>query len=228
MKGLFKKYLWIFEFLGAAVLLAMGIYGKVRVEIFLYIVGIALIIFGLFRIIPLLKTTKDKQLKIIYTVEILLGIIAGVILIIEGGKGSEYNQNLMRYLVGGVFYLRGGIYFYATVLRKEATDYIKFITHLIIITLGVVIITLDFFTPETLSWIVLIMAILSAIFISFSGFNHYKNFRYEQATKDEVKNITIDTTEKVYDAPSKPVKDDYVDPDPIKDEVEEPLDEANI
>jgi uncharacterized membrane protein HdeD (DUF308 family) len=227
MKGFFKKYLWVFEFLGAAVLLAVGIYATVVPEIFLYIVGIALIIFGLFRIIPLLKTTKDNILKIVYTVEILLGIVAGVLLIMEGSKGAEYNQDLMRYLVGSVFYLRGAIYFYSTVLRKESTDYIKFITHIILITLGVVIITLNFFTPQTLAWIVLVIAALSALFISFSGIKNYKNFRYEQVAKEEIKKVKITTKEKGKEAPSATIKEEYVDPVPLKKDIEEPRDEIN-
>ena len=98
MKQFFKKYLWLFEFLGVAVILAVGIFAFVKEEIFLFIVGFALIIFGLFRVIPLIKTTKDKLLRIIYPIEIAFNVIAGVLLIVEGTK-DQYDENLMRYLL---------------------------------------------------------------------------------------------------------------------------------
>ncbi|MDD4000099.1 MAG: hypothetical protein PHX62_04300 [Bacilli bacterium] len=222
MKSFFKKYLWLFEFIGVAIILAVGVFAFVKQEVFLYITGFALIIFGLLRVIPLIKTTKDLVLKIVYTVEIVFNIVAGVLLIVEGGKGDEYNENLMRYLVGAVFYVRGAIYFYSTVIRKEATDYLKFFVHLLLITLGVIIFVTSFFTVKNMAWVVLVLAILSAIFIGFSGYKNYKNYRYEGLAREETKKIVEEKEE----------EEGYVDPLPSKDDViipeEEKQEEINL
>src|SRR5690554_5757900 len=113
MKNFFKKYLFVFEFIAIAILLAVGIYLVVVPEVFLYIVGIALIIFGLYRVIPLVKTTEDKLMKFIYIAEVLLNIAAGVLLVLEGTK-DEPNRDLLRYVIGSVLYLRGFLYFFST------------------------------------------------------------------------------------------------------------------
>jgi uncharacterized membrane protein HdeD (DUF308 family) len=221
MKQFFKKYLWLFEFLGVAIILAVGIFAFVKEGVFLYISGLALIIFGLLRIIPLVKTTKDNLLKIIYSVEVAFNVIAGVLLIVEGGK-DDYSESLMRYLVGAVFYLRGVLYFFGTVIRKEPTDYPKFVTHIVLITLGPIIIVTNLFTAEKPARVVLIIAVISAIFIALSGVKNYKNYRYEMLAKEETKRIKK----------QEPVAEDKIeDPQPAKEEIiipeEEKQDELN-
>lgn len=221
MKNFFKKYLWLFEFIGVAIILAVGIFAFVKQEVFLYIAGFSLIVLGLMRVVPLVKTTKDNLLKIIYTVEIVFNVIAGILLVVEGGK-DDYSENLMRYLLGAVFYLRGAIYFYAAVLRKESTDYLQFFTHLILLTLGVVVFVTKFFTVTNLAWVVLVLAILSAFFIGYSGYRNYRNFRYERLAREETKKIIKEEKpEKVYEDP-KPVKDDVIIPE------EEEREELNV
>ena len=223
MKAFIKKYQWLFEFIGVAIILAVGIFAFVKQEVFLYIAGFALIIMGLLRIIPLLKTTKDMVLKIIYAVEILLNVVTGVLLVLEGGK-DDYSENLMRYLVGAVLYLRGAIYFFATVIRKEATDHLQFIVHLAFITLGVVILATDYFTVKNLAFVVLILAIIAAFFIGYSGFRNYKNYRYERLAREE--------TKKIIQKPAEKEEEGYVDPAPVKEDIiipeEEEKEELNV
>ncbi|MFA7529577.1 MAG: hypothetical protein WCZ85_05025 [Bacilli bacterium] len=188
MKNFFKKYLFVFEWIGAAILLAVGIVVVVTPDIFLYIAGIALIIFGLFRLYPLLKTTKDRLMMSIYLVEILLNVVVGILLVLEGGK-DDASQSLLRYSVGGILWLRGVLYFFATVLRKESTDYAQFATHIGVITLGPIILFTDFFNQKNLAWILLIFAILSALVIAFDGYKNYKNYRYEWLAKEETRRV---------------------------------------
>ena len=215
----FLKNTYGFEFIGVAIILAVGFFAFFKKEVFLYIAGFALIIMGLLRVIPLVKTTKDNVLKIIYSAEIFLNVLAGILLILEGGKGDDYKPDLMRYLVGGVLYLRGAIYYYATVLRKEATDYLEFFVHLALLTLGVIIFVTKFFTVDNLAWVVLILAILAALFIGYSGYRNYRNYRYGLATE----------AKKIKHAPA---EEGYVDPEPLKDDViipeEEEREELNV
>lgn len=223
MKSFFKKYLFIFEFIAVAILLTVGIIVKENKEIFLYIVGLALIIFGVLRAFPLIKTTKDKLMKLIYIGEIILNIGAGIILIAAAGK-EEDSGNLMGYIVGAILYLRGFFYFFSTVIRKESTDYVKFFTHIVVISLGVIILFReDLFNKEVMAWIVLILCVLSSIFIAISGFGHYKNYRYEQLAKDETKKAIEKQKEK--DKKEKEEKIPLNDPLPTKDSIKEPVEE---
>lgn len=188
MKNLFKKYLFVFEFIAIAILLAVGIFLQFKHELFLFIVGFILVIFGLYRIYPLIKTTKDNVLKVFLIIEILLNIVAGVFLIMEGMK-DKVNEDLMRYLVGSVLYLRGFIYFFGTSLRKESTDYTKFFVHIGFFTLGTILLIVNILDSRILAAIVLVLALISSAFLSFSGYGHYKKYRYEQLAKDETQKV---------------------------------------
>ena len=68
MTNFFKKYLWIFEWIGAALLITLGVVVAVEDQIVHVVTGIVLTLFGLFRVIPLVKTTKTKSMKIILTI----------------------------------------------------------------------------------------------------------------------------------------------------------------
>jgi len=226
MKNFFKKYLYVFEFIGVAVILAVGVLAKTQESVLLYIVGLTLIVFGLLRIVPLLKTTPDNVLKALYVFEICLNIIVGIVLVIEGNKGDESSLgNLFGYLIGGVLFLRGFIYFFSTSIRRESTDYPKFFTHIGLFTVGTVIITKGGFDNILLGWVILVLSILSALFIGFSGYKNYKNSRYEQLAKDETKkSIREEKREKV--------QNQIEDPAPRKEDViipeDEKRDEVNL
>lgn len=215
MKSFFKKYLFVFEFIAVAILLAVGIYLVVDPQVFLYIVGLALIIFGLYRVIPLVKTTKDKVMKLILVCEVLLNVVAGVVLFYEGTKdSSNYNEDLLRWIIGAVFYLRGFLYFFGTVIRKESTDYTRFFVHIGVFTLGTGILFNNFLSPKIMSYIVLVLCILASIFISISGIGHYKNYRFEQLAKDETRKAFEKQKEKELEE-----KIPLIDPLPTKEDL---------
>ncbi|HPT89117.1 MAG TPA: hypothetical protein PLY84_01910, partial [Bacilli bacterium] len=72
MMKLLKKYVWLFEWIAAALILALGIYVAVEPSVLYLVAGIAITILGLFRLVPLLKTTEDKVLKFIYLGEMIV------------------------------------------------------------------------------------------------------------------------------------------------------------
>lgn len=222
MKNFFKKYLFVFEFIAVAILITVGIVLKINEHIFMYIVGIALVIFGAFRIIPLIKTTEDKLLKWIYAGEILISVAAGVLLFLEGNKGENYNKGLLRWFIGAILYIRGFVYVFSTAIRKESTDYIKFFVHMAVFTLGTGILFNNFLSPSIMAWIVLALCILSSIFISISGIGHYKNYRYEQLAKDKTKKAIEKQKEKEKELEEKVP---LVDPLPVKEPIVEPVKE---
>ena len=190
MKKFFSKYVWVFEFIGAAILVAFGIVMKLIPISLLYIVGTIFIVMGLFRIVPLLKTTKDKLAKWMFAGEIVLNIAAGGYLIYIGTKGEADLGKIFGYIIGIILYLRALIYFFTTVLRKEATDNMMFITHIVFITFGSLIIGNGGFNIKTLSWLLLVLAILSAILISVRGHTDYRNYRFQLSINETTKNIS--------------------------------------
>ena len=63
MKKFFKTYGWIFKFIAAGLILALGIVFKFILKddakmFVLLLTGVVLLLFGLFRVIPLIKTIK--------------------------------------------------------------------------------------------------------------------------------------------------------------------------
>ena len=77
-----KKYLWLWEYIAVALILGVGITAKFVSGLLISLVGVAFIIFGLLRLIPLFKTTSDKLLKWIYTLEIVIMVIIGGVLLL--------------------------------------------------------------------------------------------------------------------------------------------------
>lgn len=191
MKSIFKKYLWLFEWIGAAVIVAMGGIIFFKNSIIYVIVGLALVIMGAFRVIPLLKTTSDKLLAGIYFFEILANVAIGITLVAIGVKDEENIGKTLGYLMGAVLYLRGLVYFFANIMRDEETDKTQFITSVIVFTLGTMVISAGIFgdgiDAHILAWIILVIAIISAIFIIASGVKNYKSYRYEFAAEKVTK-----------------------------------------
>ncbi len=211
MKKIFKKYLFVFEFLAVALLIVAGVFLLVDTSIFLYITGAALLVFGLFRVIPLIKTTKDGLMKGLNILEILVNLAAGVLLILEGAKDAP-NENLLRYFIGAALYLRGFLYFFGTTIRKESTDYTKFFAHVAIFTIGTGILFADLLNAKVMAWLIAGISFLVAAVLGFSGFGHYKRYRYEQLAKDE----TSKAIEKQKEAPA--VKEDPVEAPAVEKE----------
>lgn len=191
MKGLFKKYIWLFEWLAAAIVLGVGITVGFMPSVVLTITGIAFIIIAMFRLIPLLKTTVTRTMKIVFTVEIIVNMIVGAALIYLATKESTDIKKAYGYLLGGILYARSFIYFFGTTVKKEESDISKFFAHIIFITVGTWSIAIGGFTPELLGYVLLAIAILVATVITFYGFKNYKNYRYEYAAKTVTKRKTV-------------------------------------
>ncbi|MGD9604962.1 MAG: hypothetical protein AB7V00_02240 [Bacilli bacterium] len=208
MKDFFKKYLFVFEWVGAAILIGVGIYTVLESSILYVFVGLILLVFGILRFVPLLKTTPDKVLKIIYALEIFLNLGAGIFLVIEGGKDTSSLNQWFGYIIGGVLVLRAIIHLYATSLRKEPNDYVKFFSHIGIFIVGNFIIARGGFQAKTLAYIILVLAVLSALFIGYSGYKHYRNNRFELRAKEESKKIVVKENKKVEDTKVEDTLDD--------------------
>ncbi|MFA6889682.1 MAG: hypothetical protein WCQ80_01515 [Bacilli bacterium] len=213
MKKVFKKYLWLWEFIGVALILGIGLLVYFKNDILFVIVGLIFAVLGLLRIIPLVKTTQDKLLKWLYSFEVLINIGSGIALIVLGldTENSVNLKLLFGYLIGGILYFRGVVYFISTVLRHEGTDRTKFISNLVLLTVGALIIGRGGFAVEQLAIVILAIAFLTAIFVAYGGVKNYQNYRNEFAASEMTKKIK---KEKGVEAPT---SEEIIQDRPVED-----------
>lgn len=195
MKKFFERYVCWFEWIGAAIIIIFGVVMKVNPITLFFIVGAIFIIMGIFRAIPLIRTTSDKLTKWLFAVEILLEVGTGAYLIYLSFKDENQLGKVFGYLIGGVLYLRALIYFISTVLRKEPTDTMMFFAHIVFITFGSLIIGNGGFDINTLSWFILILALISALFIAIKGYKDYRNYRGQLVINDVTKKLVVNVEE---------------------------------
>lgn len=191
MTNFFKRYLWIFEWIGAALLITLGVVVAVEDQIVHVVTGIVLTLFGLFRVIPLVKTTKTKSMKIILTIEVVLNIIIGGLLIYFGLKENPDLKSVYGYLLGAILYARAVIYFLGTSIFKERTTPIIFILHIAFITLGTWFIVSGGFTSKQLGIAVLVIAVLVALMFILHGIRGYKSYRLDSLTIEETQGFSV-------------------------------------
>ena len=205
MKKKLAKYAWLFEMIGCALLIGLGIVMKFVPSVLLVLVGLVFFVLGLFRIVPLLKTTDDKLLKILYAVELFIDMGAGVALFILGIKNDietiDDLRKIFGYIIAGILYLRGLVYLFAVSFKKEDAKIWLFFIHIGLITLATVIIARGGFTLATLGWVLLALAILSAIFVGVDSIKKYTKYRNEEYALKKTKDINV-KEEKVNDAPT--------------------------
>lgn len=220
MSKTIKKYIWLFEWIAASIILAVGFVIGFVDGVVLIATGISLVLIALLRSIPLIKTLKDKLMKWINFGEILINIIVGIVMIVLAINSWKEDSeivlgNVYGYLLGGVLFLRGVVYFIGTSFRDEHTDITKFIANLLFLSVGVWFISRP--TDEkTLGYFVLGIACLCALFIIFDGIKNYNNYRHEYCAESVTKQIS----KKVENTLELPNNDTTK-----KDEVEEPISE---
>jgi len=183
-----KKYIWIFEWIATALLLVLGIVVVVETTILLYTFGILFIIFGLFRLIPLIKTTESKLVKWLIFSETVIALIPGGILLFDAVKGNETGVYI-GYIIGGVIYLRGFVHFLSTSLKNEPSNLLNFFFHIILLTIGTIIFVKGGFDKTLLSWIFLGIIVLCAIILGIKGYKDYYNYRGSIVGESKLKEL---------------------------------------
>ena len=208
MKKIFNKYTWLFEFIGAALLVGLGLIMKFVPDVLLILVGLIFAFLGIFRIIPLVKTVDDKVLKIIYASELLIDVAAGVVIFILGVKGAsdsvEDTKHLFGYIIASILYLRGFVYLFATSIRKDRSNIFIFLLHIGILTLATVIFARGGFTFTTLGWVLMVIAMPCALFMTIDGVKKYSNYRGQEYALGKTKKMKIEkiTNDKKEDMPT--------------------------
>lgn len=205
MKEYLKKYMWLLEMIGAAILFALGIVLNFVPSVLLTIVGFIFIFLGLLRIVPLIKTTDDKLMRWLYGVQIGINILAGGTLVYFGIADVDIADTLLDslfgYIVGGVLYLQAFTFFMGATMRGEQTKWTMFFAHIILITLGTIIIARGGFKYATMGIIIMIICILASLVTAYKGYKDYSNYRNEEYAKGKTKKIKV-KKEKTKEAPT--------------------------
>lgn len=177
-------YGWVLKFVLAAILLGMGIYMVFADEVVYLITGVVIVIFSLFRVIPLMKTLKKEILRTFNLIEIIFDTIIGGVLIYVAATGQMDNSDLWkevyRYSLSFFFYARGLVYLNSVVFLGEKTEIPKFWIHILALTLGTYIAVTPKFSYETVGLFLLIVALIGSVYLGFDGFGGYKKYRQFQ------------------------------------------------
>ncbi len=211
-------YGWVLKFILAAILLGVGIYMVFADEVVFTITGVAIVIFSLFRVIPLMKSLNKEILRTINLIEIIFDTIIGGLMIYIGiTKGANLANeaiwsSVYRYSLVFFFYARGLVFFNSVVFLGEKTEIPKFWIHIASLTLGAVIFVLPNFDYATVGIFFLIISLLGASYLGFDGYGGYRKYReYSKALNagkekekqvDESKNIDKEVPkEKIIEEP---------------------------
>lgn len=188
-----NNYSWLVYFISAAFVLSMSIIFVAVPSSIYYAIGFSLLILGLCRLIPMIKTASGRLIKYIYLAEMIIQIAIGVyfIYLAYQEKDTEY----FRYFIGGIVYLRGLVHFINLASSKENDNVILFIIHIFLITSGTVIFVKKDFSSEYVSILLMFIGIMCSLIIVKKGYEKYKKYRYDILIKRETKDIKVEKIE---------------------------------
>ena len=234
------NYGWLLKWIIAAILVGVGITMVLASSIVFFITGLFLIIFSVFRVVPLLKTLNKEALRLINLVEIVVDLIIGGLLLYVGIRAMVDNWTptpVWSYVYGFAIALvllgRGIIFFYSTTFLSEKSEQIKFWSHVLVTILGSAIGVLTIqnrFDNQVVAVFILILCFLGAGFLTYDGFNGYHKYRLSQKTLNTTKKPKAKkehtTIKEVPDKPANPQPEkkqpDQPSPQPEK-EKEQPI-----
>ena len=187
-------YGWLIKWILAAILIAAGILVKINeVDVVYATTGIAIVMFSLLRVVPLMKSLKKEVLRTINLIEIIFETIMGglMIWVVFAGKSNDALWvSIYCYLVAIFFYIRGFIYMVSLYFFGEKTEPLKFWFHLVSITLGSALLVLAILKIDiisTLGWIVLFISVAGGCYLGYDGFGGYKKYRESSKALNEAK-----------------------------------------
>ena len=178
-------YGWVIKWALAAVILAVGILSKIYQEDIVYAAtGLAVVIFSVFRVYPLMKTLKTEVLRTINLIEIIFEFIIGGLMVYVAFSGKS-DQGIWAALYGYMltFFLlaRGIIYFVSLYYFDEKSESVKFWMHMFFVGIGPVVLTLTLqgngTIISTLGWLLLVIAIGGGVYLGFDGYGGYRKYR---------------------------------------------------
>ncbi|MBU1144092.1 MAG: hypothetical protein KKH92_10695 [Firmicutes bacterium] len=174
-------YGWALKFLLAAILVGVGIYMFFASEVVYTITGVGIVIFSIFRVVPLMKSLNKEVLRTINLIEIIFDtIIGGLMIYIALTRNIEDEAIwglVYRYALAFFFYFRGLVYFNSVVFFGEKTEIPKFWVHIVVLTIGAIIAVLPDFDYGSVALFLLFISILGAGYLGYDGYGGYKKYR---------------------------------------------------
>ena len=146
--------------------------------------GFVICVFGIVRIVPLVRTQKKGVSKMVIVLEILIDLAIGAFLFYgafktQAGKDdtlSNITRDYYRYFLGAVLYLKGVFYFITTALLGEVTNKKEFWLHIVIMTLGVVVFALNI-DASSLALFIAVISLLAGVAAGTAAGGSYFNYR---------------------------------------------------
>jgi len=198
-------YGWALKWILAAILIAAGVLLYFLAEKIVYLTtGIAIVLFSLLRIVPLMKTLKKEVLRTINLIEVIFDtIMGGLMIYVVFASGtidiSDFWIKMYGFFLAVFFYARGLIYFISAHFFGEKTEGLKFWFHIACMTLGPAIFVLSLSGTQivqTLGWLVIFIAIAGGLYLGYDGFGGFKKYREQSKRLNEEKNLNKPAPEK--------------------------------
>jgi len=184
-------YGWVLKFILAAILIGVGIYMVFADEVVYLITGIAIVIFSIFRVIPLMRSLNKEVLRTINLIEIIFDTLIGAAMIYIVLSKRDLSEGIWsgvyRFSLAFFFYARGLIYFNSVVFFKEKTEIPKFWVHIVSLSIGAIIAFQPDFDYNTVGIFLLLISLVGASYLGYDGFGGYKKYRSYQKELNQEK-----------------------------------------
>lgn len=189
--------LWLF-LIACALLIVVGLWiifdKTMGTKISLGFTGVAILLFGLIRIVPLIRSVKSTKAKWVSLLEILIDLLIGgavftvAILFEKNGESAltKFVNTNYKYILGIVFYLKAVFYFINTSLLKEETSKFEFWVHILVISVACLIFALNFDATK-LGYVIAALCLLCALFLGYESGSNYFNYRKQNPKLKEKK-----------------------------------------
>lgn len=176
-------YGWVLKFILAAILVGVGIYMVFADQVVYAITGISIVIFSIFRVVPLIKSLDKEVLRTINLIEIIFDTLIGILIIYIAftykdtlSDGKLWSQ-VYRFALVFFFYGRGLVFFNSVVFLGEKTEVPKFWIHIVILSLGAIIAVYPDFDYNVVGVFFLIISLFGAGYLGYDGYGGYKKYR---------------------------------------------------
>ncbi|WP_025725262.1 hypothetical protein [Acholeplasma granularum] len=206
------SYGWLFKWILAAILITVGLTMYFQKPLVFLVTGIIIVVFSLFRVVPLVKSLKKEVLRTMNIIEIIFDFLLGILMIYVGYEAIKSGNNIdsfwstvYKYTLAFIFITRGVVFFYSTVFLDEKTEQIKFWMHVLILALGAFIVGLKDFNEESIAILLLIISVTGGAYLIYDGSKGYGKYRQYSSelnnpkvkVKDKKIEKELPTTDKV-------------------------------
>ena len=186
LKTSITVYSWVFKFVGAALLIGLGIVLRVMdlahlVEAF---IGILIAGYAIMRLVPFVRTQRSDLIKTINIIEIVLNVMVAVIFIGNAVVPGESLNEIFGWLFAGVLIARGMVHFYGISNGAEKGDHPTYFFHIKALIVGTIVITQGW-DAEQIIWLMLFLSITSGAYLGYDAYGGYNLYRRRKQLETE-------------------------------------------